>query len=125
MTRKDFEQYFEAYNNKSYDVAVRHYAEDSVFLMPFGEPSPRGKENILKFFEERASKDYTEKLYPINYMITESSVAVELRAEYEAFVDMPDFYIKPMKKGEKLIREDCCVYDIQDGKITRVCVYTR
>ena len=125
MTKTDLLNYFELYNAGKYEEAVAHYTEDAAFIMPGNEPDHIGKENILQWFKERGSKGYTEKLTPKNIIIDSKMIAVELTAEYEAFDDVPDFPIKPLKKGEKLAREDGIFYDLKDGKITRICVYTR
>lgn len=124
MTRDDLIQYFEDYNSGRYEKAVEHYAEDAVFVMPGDEPDHFGKENILRWFQERGT-GYTEKLIPQNILISPDKIAVELTAEYEAEEDVPAFPIKPLKKGERLSREDGIFYDLRDGKITRVCVYVR
>lgn len=124
MTKEDMLQYFENYNAGRYEKAVEHYADDAVFVMPGNEPDHIGKANILKWFKER-SVGYTEKLIPRNILIAPDIMAVELTAEYEAHEDIPDFPIKPLKKGEKLSREDGAFYDLIDGKITRVCIYVR
>ena len=124
MTKEDLLEYFDNYNAGRYEKAVEHYADDAVFVMPGDEPNHVGKANILKWFKERGT-GYTEKLIPKNILITSDMIAVELTAEYEAYLDVPNFPIKPLKKGEKLIREDGIFYDLKDGKITRVCVYVR
>jgi ketosteroid isomerase-like protein len=124
MTKEDLLKYFENYNAGRYEEAVEHYADDAVFIMPGNEPDHIGKANILKWFKERGA-GYTEKLTPKNILLTPNTIAVELTAEYEAYEDVPDFPIKPLKKGEKLSREDGAFYDLKDGKITRVCIYVR
>ena len=126
MTESELSEYFALYNSGQFETAVAaHYTQDAVFEMPGDEPDHVGSNEILKWFQERGTSGYTEKLRPVNVVMNDTQIAVELIAEYHAYEDVPDFPIRPLKKGDSLSRRDGVFYDLRDGKICRVCVYTR
>ncbi len=115
-------EYFQVYNSGDYQKVVStYYTPDVIFESP--EFKYVGSKDVSDFLVKSHRKGVTEKLKPINTLVDGKNAAIELLVEIEVFEDIPDFHIKPVKKGE-IIRADLGVfYEIRDGKISHVKIY--
>jgi len=72
----------------------------------------------------RHALGYTEKLVPVDILIGEDVVAVELEQEFTALEDVPNHYVVSMNKGETVRTSGvAALYKMKDGKISSVRVY--
>ena len=122
-TRKAFEEYFKDYDTGDYRMALnKHYTEDAVFENT--RVKVVGRNNIIEWFTRSHALGYTEKLVPVNMLIGEDIVAVELEQEFTAYEDVPHHYVVSMDKGETIKTSGVAAfYKMKDGKISSVRVY--
>lgn len=122
-TRKAFEEYFKDYDTGDFRMALnKHYTEDAVFENT--RVKVVGRNNIIEWFTRSHALGYTEKLAPVNMLIGEDIVAVELEQEFTAYEDVPNHYVVSMDKGETIKTSGVAAfYKMKDGKISSVRVY--
>ena len=122
-TRKAFEEYFKDYDTGDFRMALnKHYTEDAVFENT--RVKVVGRNNIIEWFTRSHALGYTEKLVPVNMLIGEDIVAVELEQEFTAYEDVPNHYVVSMDKGETIKTSGVAAfYKMKDGKISSVRVY--
>jgi len=122
-TRKAFEEYFRDYDTGDYRMALnKHYTEDAVFENT--RVKIVGRVNIVGWFTRSHALGYTEKLIPVNMLIGEDIVAVELKQEFTAYEDVPNHYVVSIDKGETIKTSGVAAfYKMKDGKISSVRVY--
>jgi ketosteroid isomerase-like protein len=122
-TRKAFEEYFKDYDTGDFRMALnKHYTEDAVFENT--RVKVVGRTNIIEWFTRSHALGYTEKLVPVNMLIGEDIVAVELEQEFTAYEDVPNHYVVSMDKGETIKTSGVAAfYKMKDGKISSVRVY--
>ena len=116
-----WQDYFNAYNSKQYDKLMNEfYAEDAIFQNP--KQKFVGREAILKHFQD-AHTSVDEKLEEVTRIISPEVTAIELNGYFVAQRDMPDYYVRPLKKGEKQEMGMGVFYHLKGDKIARVMVY--
>ena len=127
MTREEIkkllEQYLKDYSTGDFRMALdKHYAADAVFENT--RVRIVGKENIIDWFTRSHALGYTESCVPVNIMIGEDSVAVELEQEFTAYENVPNHYVSALMKGETIRTSGLAAfYKMKDGKIRSVVVY--
>jgi len=122
-TKKAIEEYLRDYDTGDFKMALnKHYTEDAVFENT--RVKVVGRDNIIEWFTRSHALGYKEKLVPVNIMIGEDSVAVELEQEFTAYEDVPNQYVVPMNKGETVKTSGVAAfYKMKYGKISSVRVY--
>jgi len=122
-TRKQLENYFRDYDTGDYRMTLnKHYTEDAVFENT--RVKIIGRDNIVEWFTRSHALGYTEKLVPVNILIGENIVAVELEQEFTAREDVPNHYVVSMNKGDTVKTSGVSAfYEMKDGKISSVRVY--
>jgi len=122
-TKKTIEDYLRDYDSGNFHKALtNHYTEDAVFENTRVRIS--GRDNIIDWFNRSHALGYTEKLTPLRIMIGEDLVAIELEQEFTAYEDVPNHYVSPLKKGEKIKTSGVAAfYKMKDGRISSVKVY--
>lgn len=122
-TKKAFEEYFKDYNTGDFRMALdKHYTADAVFENT--RVRIVGKDNIIDWFTRSHALGYTEDLVPVNILIGEDSVAVELEQEFTAYEDVPNHYVAALTKGETIRTSGVAAfYKMKDGKISSIRVY--
>ncbi len=122
-TRKAFEEYFKDYNTGDFRMALnKHYTADAVFENT--RVRIVGKDRIIDWFSRSHALGYTEHLVPVNILIGEDSVAVELEQEFTAHEDVPNHYVSTLMKGETIKTSGVAAfYKMKGGKINSIRVY--
>jgi hypothetical protein len=122
-TKKVIEEYFKDYNTGDFRMALdKHYTADAVFENT--RVRIVGKENIIEWFTRSHALGYTESCVPVNMMIGEDSVAVELEQEFTAYENIPNHYVSALTKGETIRTSGLAAfYKMKDGKIRSIRVY--
>ena len=122
-TRKCLREYFRDYDTGDYRMALnKHYTDDAVFENT--RVKVIGRDNIIEWFTRSHALGYTEKLVPVDMLIGEDVVAVELEQEFTAHEDVPNHYVVSMNKGETIKTSGVAAfYKMKDGKISSVRVY--
>ena len=122
-TRKRLEEYFRDYDTGDYRMALnKHYTEDAVFENT--RVKVIGRDNIIEWFTRSHALGYTENLVPVDILIGEDAVAVELKQEFTALEDVPKHYVVSMKQGDTVKTSGVSAfYKMKEGKISSVRVY--
>ena len=118
MTPKCFAAYIDAFNRDDY-AAFGAYYHDDVTLVIAGKRELRGRDAIFDFY--RTVKATTRRTIEINNVVTnDNQLAAELQSEFVALEDLPTFTAGPMKKGGRIFINTVVLYELRDGKFTRI-----
>jgi ketosteroid isomerase-like protein len=118
MTEADFRAYLDAFNRDDYSGFRKYYADD-VLLVLGGKRELKGAETIIEFY--RGVKGKTHRLIAANRVIIGvDGIAAELASTFTALEDVPDLLAVPLKKGESYSHVTFALYDVKDGKFTRI-----
>ena len=122
-TKKALEEYFKDYSTGDFRMALdKHYPPDAVFENT--RVRIVGKEKIIDWFTRSHALGYTESIVPVNILIGEDSVAVELEQEFTAYENVPNHYVSALTKGDTIRTSGLAgFYKMKDGKIKSVMVY--
>jgi hypothetical protein len=124
MTREDFLDYVAAFQRCDFPGFTKYYADDVVLTLAGGGTELRGKQAIEDFYRVVFQR-IREKLEIPWLLITDEGIAAEIKAEFTALDDYPDFVVRPMRKGETARIVSFAHYTITSGKFTqiRACRY--
>jgi hypothetical protein len=90
-----------------------------VVLVIAGKRELRGREAIFDFY--KVVKAQTRRTIQVNKVITAPNrIAAELQSEFVALEDLPDFSAGPMKKGGRIFINTIVIYELRDGKFSRI-----
>jgi ketosteroid isomerase-like protein len=118
MTAERFRAYIDAFNRDDYS-AFGDYYQDDVVLVIAGKTELRGREQIFSFY--RTVKSQTRRTIQVNkVVVTPDRIAAELQSEFLALEDVPDFSAGPMKKGGRIFINTIVLYELRDGKFSRI-----
>jgi ketosteroid isomerase-like protein len=118
LSRAEFASYIDAFNRNEYERFATYYAPD-IRLVIAGKHDLSGREAIVEFY--RSVKATTRRTITVNRLITTPhAVAAELQSEFLALADLPDFTAGPMRKGERMFINTVVIYDLEDGKFSRI-----
>lgn len=118
MTAERFRAYIDAFNRDDYSTFGDFY-QDDVVLVIAGKTELRGRENIFAFY--KTVKSQTRRTIQVNEVIvTPDRIAAELQSEFLALEDVPDFSAGPMKKGGRIFINTLVLYELRDGKFSRI-----
>lgn len=122
-TRKRMEAYFRVYNSGDYRKALyENYTEDAVFENTRVKIS--GRDNIIEWFTRSNALGYKETLVPVDILVGEDTIVVELEQEFTAFKDVPNQYVVSVKQGETMKTSGVAAfYKLKEGRISSVRVY--
>jgi hypothetical protein len=110
--------YIDAFNRNDYAGFADYYAP-GVRLVIAGKHELTGREAILEFY--RSVKATTRRTINVKRLIiTACAIAAELESEFLALEDLPDFTAGPMRKGQRLFINTVVLYDLEDGKFSRI-----
>ena len=121
MNKDDFIRYYEEYNNHGADGVSNFYSSDVIF--EFQNVKLSGREEVLGYFKQ-LHVAFKEIMKPQNILIVGDKAAVELENEFEAKTEIPDFLGKSLKVGESTVARFGAFYDIRDGKVAHVRIYS-
>lgn len=120
MDKGTLKEYLQLYTEDFERAVDRFYTDDIVFENP--DDIFRGKQAILDHFQ--VARDGIREIFtPLNILIEEDRIAVEMDVELLATKDKPDFPAKPLRVGESIRRKVAAFYWVRDGKICSVAVY--
>jgi len=110
--------YMAAFNAGDYDTLRGFYADDVVLVIGNGTEL-RGVQAIVDFYREvKTSTRRTIKI--LRTFPSRDGIAAELESEFLAVEDVPDFTSGPMRKGDRLYINSFVVYDVRDGRYSRI-----
>jgi uncharacterized protein (TIGR02246 family) len=118
VSREEFMSYIDAFNRNDTAGFADYYAP-GVQLVIAGKHELIGRDAILEFY--RAVKASTRRTITVNRVITTpQAIAAELESEFLALEDIPDFTAGPMRKGDRMFINTVVLYDLEDGKFSRI-----
>jgi ketosteroid isomerase-like protein len=118
MSAERFAAYIDAFNRDDYTAFGDYYNEDVVLVIA-GKRELRGREAIFDFY--KVVKAQTRRTIQVNKVITAPNrIAAELQSEFVALEDLPDFSAGPMKKGGRIFINTIVIYELRDGKFSRI-----
>jgi hypothetical protein len=104
-----------AINAAAVGTFSQFYHEEVVLSLPrVGEI--KGREGIKAFYEPMFEK-VKEKVKVNRLIADDEGICADVTCTFTALMDVPDFTIKAMKKGENLTSELIVVYELKEGLI--------
>ena len=118
MTAEQFSSYIDAFNRDDVATYGDYYTPDVVLVLA-GKTELRGRQAIFDFY--KSVKSQTQRTLRINkFVATPEHIAVELESEFLALQDLPQFTAGPMRKGGRIFINTFVLYDLLDGKFSRI-----
>jgi hypothetical protein len=119
MTREDFHDYVAAFQRGDFPGFTKYYADDVRLSLASGARVLVGRPAIESFYRDvfRRIREELEILYLV---IDENGVAAEIKTEFFALEDWPDFMVRPMRKGERARIVSYAHYTLRDGKFVDI-----
>lgn len=118
MTKDDVRDYIAAFNRLDFAGFGKYYADD-VKLSLSGKRTLNSRQEILDFYAEVA-KVCREKLDITHLVVDDEGVAIEVKTEFKALVDDPDFIAGPLVPGESIFITSRIFYGLRDGKFAAI-----
>ncbi len=116
------EAYYKDFNaSNSGEVLSAYYSDDIIF--EYQDAKVSGKAAVISYLDE-AWQAVKETLTPLNIVVDGDKAAVEVDDEMEAKVDLPEFFGQSLKAGESISAKFSIFYDIRDGKICHIRIYS-
>ena len=119
ITETAFRDYIAAFNRDDFDAFTRFYSDDIVLVLG-GKRELRGRQAIIDFY--KTVKALTHRQIVVNRLIIGSDgLAAELESTFTALEDLPEGMLqRPLKRGETYHHVTFALYDIKDGRYTRI-----
>lgn len=73
-------------------------------------------------YQNKIWPDFDERLNPLRFIGNDDHVAIEMRTEFEALADNPDTLFGAVRKGEMFVYHGLIMYDLRDGRFTKIQV---
>jgi hypothetical protein len=113
-----FRDYIAAFNRHDYAALIGYYHPGVVLVIGNGTQL-EGRQAIVDFYSE--VNDATTREIEIVQAFADGDVlAAELRSEFLALRDAPDFTSGPMARGDRLFINSFALYDLRDGLYARI-----
>jgi hypothetical protein len=113
-----FRDYIAAFNRHDY-AALTSYYHPGVVLVIGNGTQLEGRQAIVDFYGQ--VNDATTREIEIVQAFADGDVlAAELRSEFLALRDAPDFTSGPMARGDRLFINSFALYDLRDGLYARI-----
>ncbi len=120
MRIEKINEYYETYAAEDLDAVSPFYSDDVVF--EFRGEKYEGKEAVFAWFRD-LQQTFHEVINPLNIMIDGDNVAAEIESEFEARVELPDFYGNELKEGDKIKIKFAVFYDTRDDQFCYIRLY--
>jgi ketosteroid isomerase-like protein len=118
MTPQRFAAYMDAFNRDDY-AAFGDFYHDDVMLVIAGKRELRGRAAIFDFYRNVKAKT-RRTIEIVNVVTVGNQLAAELQSEFVALEDVPTFTAGPMKKGGRIFINTVVLYELREGKFTRI-----
>lgn len=113
-----FAAYIDAFNRDDYAAFGDCYTDD-VVLVVAGVRELRGRQAIFDFYREVKAK--TRRTITIVQAFCDGGgLAAELRSEFLALEDVPDFPTGPLWAGDRMRINTFALYDLRGGCYSRI-----
>jgi hypothetical protein len=113
-----FRDYIAAFNRGETVVYGAFYCDDVELVI--GEHTRlRGRQAIFDFYA-RVREGTRRQIEVVAAVADDRTLAAELRSEFLATRDLPDFVSGPLRAGDRLQLETFVFYDLEDGRYRRI-----
>jgi ketosteroid isomerase-like protein len=113
-----FRAYVAAFNRGDFDAVTAKYTDD-VELVNGAGARLIGKAAIVDFYRKvRADTDRTIEI--VECFADDEGSGADLKSEFVATRDAPDFPSGPMAKGDRLRINSFAIYTLRDGKFAQI-----
>lgn len=114
-----FETYLAAFNRADFPAFGDYYADDVIFHGQAAQLT--GRATVLDFYHMVRSH-LIERVELLSFVGAPDGlrIAAELRTTLIALRDWPDMPTGPMRAGDTRLRVSFAMYDIADGRFTRI-----
>ena len=118
LSQDEFQAYLDAFNAGD-EAGYRRFYADDVVLVLAGRRELTGAQAIVDFYKGVAAS--ARRRIAVNRLIIgEDGVAAELESTFTALEDLPDLLSRPLKAGESYHHVTFVLYDVEDGRFTRI-----
>jgi len=119
MTKDDVRDYIASFNALQFDGFGKYYADD-VQLNLSGKQTLNSRDEILNFYREVANV-CREKLDITRIVLDDEGVAIEVKTEFKALVDKPDFIAGPLIPGQSIFITSRIFYELnKEGRFQKI-----
>lgn len=119
MIRAEFDDYIARFNAQDVSAFEDFLTED--MHMTNGTLEFRGIQGMKDHYA-RIWSTFTERLTVGRFVCDDAHVAIEMDAHFEAQRDDPDSVFGPVTRGESFDFSGLIMYDVVDGRFTRLRV---
>jgi hypothetical protein len=119
MTRDDFFAYLAAFQRADFEGFSKYYVDDVRLSLAGGAKVMNSRAEIVAFYKE-VLKRVRETLEVTYLVIDEHALAAEIKTEFTALEDWPDFMVRPLRKGESARIISFAHYTLRDGKFSEI-----
>ncbi len=128
MTREQYLEYVDHFNNKRYDAVTSYFAPDITVEYYDSATGPQDQKPRTLYGPQAFIDSYKqlhesvkEVLELGDFLSTEQRVFAELYTEFHTFKDSPASEGRPGRvKGTVSVMTNWVMYDMKDGKMTRI-----
>ncbi|MBL6426520.1 MAG: nuclear transport factor 2 family protein [Maritimibacter sp.] len=120
MNRATFDDYIARFNARDPSAFEEYIADDMEMLN--GALRLTGVAGMKDHYQNKIWPDFDERLNPLRFIGNDDHVAIEMRTEFEALADNPDTLFGAVRKGEMFVYHGLIMYDLRDGRFTKIQV---
>lgn len=113
-----FAAYIDAFNRDDY-AAFGDYYTDDVVLVIAGVRELRGRQAIFDFYRDVKSKS-RRTISIVQAFCDEKGLAAELKSEFLALDDLPDFPTAALRAGDRMRINTLALYEMTGGRFSRI-----
>ncbi len=130
MTREEFLEYMDHFNNHRWDKVTSYFGEDFTLEYPDSFGHPGSPANTLHSPQEfianyQAIASTTREVLNLGaFMELGNQFFVEFVTEFHVFADAPEGVHSLGKKGDVIVMNQCVLYDVDEkGKFKRIRIF--
>jgi len=113
-----FRDYMHAFNASDWEALRRFYAADIELVIGNGT-TLRGRDAIVDFYRDIKSR--TSRTIEIVDCFSEGNMlAAELKSEFVALIDAPDFPTRPLQRGDRYYINSFALYEFRGSEYHRI-----
>ena len=121
MDREGMQKYYETFNTGNLEAIATCYTEDVV--LEYHDMILNGRNAVMGHFKEYFNS-VREHLTPLQIVIEDNNIAVELSDTLTAKIDLPDLMGEAVNAGESVIIKFGGFYKAHGNKIYHITLYS-
>ena len=121
MDQEGMQEYYETFNSANLEAIAACYTEDVV--LEYHDMILNGRDAVIGHFKEYFTA-VREHITPLQIVIEDNIIAVELSDTLTAKMDLPDLMGEAAKAGESVIVKFGAFYKARGNKIYHITLYS-